>query len=225
MHSLTRKLRTLLVLGTAVFFSNLLLLDARADESYYMIVYGAQRTPNVPRFTHTFATFVKATGEGNDKTGYKVEEHTISWIAKTKEIVVARARPEPGVNLSLKESLVLAAALEEKVSMWGPFEIKKELYERALKQIDRLESNKIEYKAIDVRFRPERASNCIHAVSDIDADDGLVDVGTACGDEASRAVASHLRRWMFDPEKTHDWVSGLIGLDDKTVTRRTWESK
>jgi hypothetical protein len=199
MKSLTRKLRALLVLGTAVLLSNVFLLDARADESYYMIVYGAQRTPNVPRFTHTFATFVKATGEGNDKTKYKVEEHTISWIAKTKEIVVARARPEPGVNLSLKESLALAASLEEKVSMWGPFEIKKELYDRALKQIDRLESNKVEYKAIDLRFRPESATNCIHAVSDIDADDGLLDVGTACGDEASRAVAGHLRRWTINP--------------------------
>jgi len=177
----------------------------------------------VPRFTHTFATFVKATGEGNNKTKYKVEEHTISWIAQTKEIVVARAKPEPGVNLSLKESLVLATSLEEKVSMWGPFEIKKELYDRALKQIDRLESNKVEYKAIDLRFRPESASNCIHAVSDIDADDGLLETGTACGDEASQAVATHLRRWMIKPEKTHAWVSKRIGLDDYSITRRSWD--
>src|ERR1700687_729114 len=175
MKSLPRKIGTLLVLGAALLLINVLLLEARADESYYMIVYGAQRTPNVPRFTHTFATFVKATGEGNDKTKYKVEEHTISWIAKTKEIVVARAKPEPGVNLSLKESMDLAASLEEKVSMWGPFEIKKDLYDRALKQIDRLESAKVGYKAIDLRFRPETAINCIHAVSDLDADDGLLD--------------------------------------------------
>src|SRR6266849_8471790 len=222
MKSLTRKLRTLLVLGTALLLSNVLLLEARADESYYMIVYGAQRTPNVPRFTHTFATFVKATGEGDDKSKYKIEEHTISWIAKTKEIVVARARPEPGVNLCLEDSLRLAVALEEKTSMWGPFEIKKELYDRALKQIDRLESNKVEYKAIDRRFRPESAINCIHAVSDLDADDGLLDVGTASGDEASRAVAGHLRRWMIKPEKTHDWVGTRIGLDDHSITRRSW---
>ncbi len=223
MKSFTRKAGTLLVLGTALLLANLSLHEARADESYYMIVYSAQRTPNVPCFAHTFATFAKATGEGKDKTKYKIEQHTISWIAKTKEIVVARLRPEPGANLSLKASMELAASLEEKVSMWGPFEIKKELYDRALKQTDRLESNKVEYKAIDFRFRPERAINCIHAVSDIDADDGFLDVGTACGDEASRAVAGHLRRWVIKPEKTHDWVSKRIGLDEHSITRRAWD--
>jgi hypothetical protein len=223
MKSLTRTAGKLLVLGAALLLANAFCLASRAEESYYVIVYGAQRTPNVPRFTHSFATFVKATGEGADKTKYKIEEHTISWIAKTKDIVVARAIPEPGVNLSLKDSMELAASQKEKVSMWGPFEIKKELYDRALKQIDRLESNKVEYKAIDLRFRPERAINCIHAVSDIDAGEGLLETGTASGDEASRMVVEHLRRWMIKPENAHNWVSKRIGLDDYTLTHRKWD--
>jgi hypothetical protein len=224
MKSFTTTASKVLVLGAILLLANISCLTARADESYYLIVYGAQRTPNVPKFAHTSATFVKATGEGDDKTKYKIEEHTISWIAKTKDIVVARARPEPGVNLSLKDSLELAAALEERVSMWGPFEIKKDLYDRALKQIDRLESGKVAYKALDIRFRPETASNCIHAVSDVDADNGLLDTGTACGDEASRMVADHLARWMIKPEKTHEWVSKQLGLGD-AVTRRSGDNK
>jgi hypothetical protein len=190
-----------------------------------MMVFAAQRTPNVTRFTHTFATFVKATGEGNDKSKYQIEEHTISWIAKTKEIVVARARPEPGVNLSLKESLELAAALEEKVSMWGPVEIKKELYDRALKQIAFLESGKVGYKALDRRFRPDRATNCIHAVSDIDPDNGLLEVGTVSGEDASLLVADHLRRWMIKPETRHSWVSERLGLGEKEVNLRKLDAR
>ena len=212
-----------IILGAAVLLVNVFQAEARADDSYYMIVYSAHRTPNDPRFTHTFATFVKANGEGTDKTKDKIEQHTISWIAKTKEIVVARARPEPGVNLSLKQSLDLAASVDEKVSMWGPFEIKKELYERALKQIDRLESNKVAYKAIDRRFRPETATNCIHAVSDLDADNGFLEVGTATGDEASRAVAHHLSRWIIQPKKTHSWVSKQLDLGESTIAQRNWE--
>jgi hypothetical protein len=210
-------------MGAVLLIAHVFLSEAKADESYYMIVYSAQRAPNAPRFSHTFATFVKATGDGNDNTKYKIEPHTISWIAKTKEIVVARLKPEPGVNLSLKESLELAVSLEEKISMWGPFEIKKELYDRALKQIDRLESNKVQYKAVDLRFRPDTAINCIHAVSDIDADNGFLDVGTASGNEASRAVAGHLRRWIIKPEKTYDWVSKKLDLGKSTITQGGWD--
>jgi hypothetical protein len=218
-----KTVRYLLLVGT-VLLGAVFCQPARADESYFMIVYAAQRTPNVPRFTHTFATFVKVTGEGADTAKYKVEEHTISWIAKTLDIVVARARPEPGVNLTLADSRKLAATLDEQVTMWGPFEIKKELYDRALKQIERLESGKVQYKAVDGRFRPE-ASNCIHAVSDIDVDDGALQAGTAFGNEASQLVAEHLRRWIIQPEKTHAWISERLGLDKDSIAHGTNEDK
>jgi hypothetical protein len=209
--------------GAALVLVTVLSQRAQADESYYLIVYAAQRTPNVPRYTHTFATVVKATGEGKDRSKYKIEAHTISWIAKSKEVVLARTKPEPGINLSLQDSMRLAASFDEKVSMWGPFEIKKELYERALKQIGRLESGKVEYKAVDLRFRPETAMNCIHAVCDLDADEGLLETNTARGNEASRMVAVHLRRWMIKPEQTHAWVSEWLGLEEFSVSRRNWD--
>jgi hypothetical protein len=211
-------------LGAALVLATLFTPTAQAaDESYYLIVFAAQRAPTTPRFSHTFATVITATGSGTDTNKYKVEEHTISWIAKSKEIVLARAKSEPGVNLSLRDSLGLAASLDEKISMFGPFEIKKELYDRALKQIAFLESDKVQYKALDARFRPETAINCIHAVSDLDTDQGLLDTGAACGDEASRMVANHLRSWMVKPETTHAWVIKRLGLEDEAITRHDWE--
>jgi hypothetical protein len=211
-------------LGAALVLASMFAPTAQAaDESYYLIVFAAQRAPTTPRYSHTFATVVKATENGTDRSKYKVEEHPISWIAKSKEIVLARAKSEPGVNLSLRGSLRLAASLDETISMWGPFEIKKELYDRALKQIEVLESGKLQYKALDVRFRPETAINCIHAVSDLDTDQGLLDTGAACGDEASRMVANHLRRWMVKPETTHTWLIKRLGLEDYAITRHSWD--
>jgi len=223
MNTHTWMARRTCVLAAALVLATDFAPTAQADDSYYLIVYAAQRAPTTPRFSHTFATVVKVTERGTDRSKCKVEEHTISWIAKTKEIVLARAKSEPGANLSLRESLRLAASLDEKISMWGPFEIKKELYDRALKQIDLLESDKVQYKALDVRFRPETAINCIHAVSDLDTDEGLLDTGAACGEVASRMVALHLRRWIIRPETTHAWVIKRLGLEDYAITRRIWD--
>jgi hypothetical protein len=197
-------------------------VPARADESYYMMVYAAQRSPKDARYTHTFATFVRATGNESDNATREIEQHTISWIAASKEVVLARVRPETGVNLDLRDSLRLAAALEERVTMWGPFEIRKPLYDRALKRIEQLESGRMQYKAIDFRFRPESAINCIHAVTDLDADKGLLDTGGACGEEAGRIVMEHLRRWIIAPDTTHDWLAERLGLDESVVVRRSW---
>jgi len=198
---------------------------ARCKESYYMIVYAAQREPSVPRYTHTFATFVKATGNGTDNAQREIDELTISWIAASEEVVLARVRPEAGINLNLRDTQRMAKSHDERLTMWGPFEIREELYHRALKQKKRLESGTVYYKALDYRFRPESAINCIHAVSDIDLDQGLLDTGAASGEEASRMVANHLRRWMIKPEKTHKWVGERLGLDDSVVTRRSLDEK
>ena len=185
-----------------------------------MIIFGVQDEGNTPRMSHTFATFVKASGKGDDKSDYKLEQHTISWMPKTRELVIARRFPEPAENLGLRESLRLASSRGEQVAMWGPFEIKKELYERALKQIDRLEKGEVQYKAIDARFRPAAATNCIHAVADIDSDNGYLGVGTAHGAEASRMVVDHLSRWIIKPDLTHEWVGKRLGLDDEKLIRK-----
>src|SRR5262245_15936024 len=110
---------------------------ARADESYFMIIFGQQDEANRPALAHTFATFIKATGTGPDKTKYTLEPHTISWLPRQLDVKVL-AKPEAGVNLDLKTTLQRAKEMKVHVSMWGPFAIKKELYARALRQESRL---------------------------------------------------------------------------------------
>ncbi len=178
---------------------------ARADDSYYLIVFGQQDRANRVEASHTFATFAKVTADR------KVETHTISWMPKSMRVSVL-AGPEAGVNLSLKESLVAAPAVNAEISMWGPYRVKPELYELAGRQVARLQRGDIAYKAVDVRFRPDRASNCIHAVADLDREQGQLLTGAARGNEASQMVLKHLERWIVAPDDRGDWLVEQLGL-------------
>jgi hypothetical protein len=196
---------------------------ARADDSYFMIVFGQQTDTNRLELTHTFATFVKASGKGSDKTKYALGIHTISWMPRSLDVKLLK-RPEEGVNLDLKDTLSHAKAVKAEVSMWGPFHIKKELFERALRQEARLKKGDIDYKALDLRFRPNTAMNCIHAVCDIDADKGLLATGTANGNEASHLVLAHLSRWIIDYDETHDWIGRRLELG-KDIIRHDFQRR
>jgi hypothetical protein len=180
-------------------------------EAYYMMVFDADG--GEPRSSHTFATFIKATGKGSKEEDDQLEAHTISWMPGSLEIAVLRRTPEPGVNLDLSATLGWARSVRARVSMWGPYRIAKELYDRVLTQEERLRSGRVLYKAIDRNYRPQ-ASNCIHALSDIDIDNGFLHVGPEWGEAATRDVANHLRRWLNDPEKTYPWVSERLELRD-----------
>jgi hypothetical protein len=182
-----------------------------AREAYYMMVFDADG--GAPRSSHTFATFVKATGKGSKEEDDQLEAHTISWMPESLEIAVLRRTPEPGVNLDLSATLRWARWVGARISMWGPYRIGKELYDRALTQEERLRSGRVQYKAIDRNYRPQ-ASNCIHALSDIDTDNGFLHVGPEWGEAASRDVANYLRRWVINPEKTYPWVSERLELKD-----------
>ena len=133
-------------------------------------------------------------------------------------------RPEEGVNLDLKGTLNQAKAVKAEVSMWGSFRIKKELYERALLQEARLKRGDIDYKLLDIRFRPNTAMNCVHAVCDIDTDNGLLATGTSQGKGASLMVLTHLSRWIVDYDGTHDWIGQRLELG-KDIVRRDFQPK
>jgi hypothetical protein len=190
------------------------------NESYYMTIFSAQANSPDPRRTHCFATFVKAAGAGDAAKDSPIEIHTISWMPQSLEIVILRRRPELGVNLDLESSLRWAASKGSRVSMWGPYQISKELYDRAVKQEARLNSGLVLYKAVDRRFRPGTASNCIHAVADLDTDNGLLHSGQGRGDAASSQVAQHLERWVVNPGQTHTWVASRLGLKDQPGNQR-----
>jgi len=189
------------------------------SESYYMTIFSAQANSRDPRRTHSFATFVKAIDTGDSAKDSPIEIHTISWMPRSLDIVILRRHPETGANLDLESSLRWAESRNCRVSMWGPYQIKKELYDRAIEQEARLNSGNVLYKAIDRKFRPGTASNCIHAVADLDIDNGLLHSGQGRGEVASRQVAQHLNRWVIEPGQTHTWVASRLGLNDQPVNR------
>jgi hypothetical protein len=183
-------------------------------EDYYLMLFDADG--GAPNTSHTFATFVKATGKGLDKEEDQLEVHTISWMPASLNIVVLRRTPEPGVNLDLSATLDWARSVGARVTMTGPYRIQKELYDRALAQEERLRTGRVQYKAIDRNFRPQ-ASNCIHAVCDVDTENGLFHIGREWGEEATRDITDHLRRWIIDPQNSYPWLSERLGLKELQV--------
>src|SRR5262245_49603432 len=84
---------------------------AQKGEGYFLIIFSQEGPGHEPWLSHTFATFVKATGAGANKGQYHLEHHTISWLPASRDIRLLRLRPETGKNFSLEESLRWARSL------------------------------------------------------------------------------------------------------------------
>lgn len=182
---------------------------AWAEDRYFMLIFASQGIRFLPQCAHTFATFVRAGGEN----ALELDCRTISWLPVDLDIKILRLWPEPGRNCSLAETIALAQAKDARLMLWGPYAVEKELYDRATRQVERLHAGQVQYKAIDFGFRPELATNCFHAISDLDTDFGLLRTGAAFGASASALVAQHLQRWVIEPDATHPWLLDRLGLD------------
>lgn len=188
---------------------------ARSGEHYYAIIFGSQSSPKLLRYTHTWATFVRVVGEGNDPRGYQVEQHTISWLPESLDVRTWAFLPEKGVNLDLYATLDAVSRDRESVTMWGPFEIIGPVYERSLRVKAILDSGAAEYRAISTP-RNLLVSDCIHAVAAVDPVFGrghypLIRVGKP----ASRYIARQvMTRSLFDQYQTDaSWLIPRLGLD------------
>src|SRR5262249_52328343 len=92
-------------------------------ETYHVLVFGSQRPLiNQPKYTHSFATFVRPVGDLCHPAGAWVEAFTISWLSATGDVRICALLPEYGRNFSLPETLQLVRSEEQRVSMWGPFQ-------------------------------------------------------------------------------------------------------
>jgi hypothetical protein len=201
----------------------LLLLEpaaAVAGESYYVLIFGSQSRPKRLRYTHTWATFVRAVGEGPDPRAYALETITISWLPRTMEVKVLRPWPEPGVNLDLHQTLAAVGANGERVMMWGPFVMRRQIFERAARVRAVLESGRAEYRAIS-NARNLLVSDCIHAVAAVDPVFGrrhypLIRIGIP----ASRYIARQgMTRSVYDQARyDNSWLIPRLGLDPRRIT-------
>ena len=190
-----------------------------ADERHYVLIFGSQGETNLPRFSHTFATFVKATGTGKFPDDYKLDVRTISWMPRSLNIEIARLRTEPGVNLTLQETLRWVRSINGRVRMWGPYVVGPELFELARKQAERLDSGAIAYRAVDFRNRGIDASNCTHAVCDLDRTRSRLVTGASFGNGASTKVVQHFTPWFIASDANHDWLLKRLELDPNEISR------
>jgi hypothetical protein len=106
--------------------------EVQATEAYYLLMFGAQRTPNEPAYSHSFATFVRASWVGSSAPC--LEAVTISWVPRALCIRIWALSPECGANLDLATTLRYASANGERISLWGPYQIDRALYLRAWAQ-------------------------------------------------------------------------------------------
>src|SRR5262245_53102296 len=107
----------------ALLLASCLPRAARAEDYYFMMVFGSERPDFNPRYSHSFATFAHVRGaNGVLDTGH-VEHVTISWLPVDGDIVVLRALPECGRNWGLYETLDLVRCQGQRVSVWGPYQV------------------------------------------------------------------------------------------------------
>jgi hypothetical protein len=187
-----------------------------AEDRYYMLVFGAQSEPNLPRLTHVHALFVHAS---HDKWGSQRihEQHCISWLPQSLSVEPLRRTTEPGVNLGLAETNRHYVAMGSQIAMWGPIRIKKELYDMAAKQAERLNRNEISYICLDWRHRGAGASNCHHAVSDLDTTQPPLVTGTARGHGAALLVVQHFARYALPSSEDTRWLTERLNLKPTEV--------
>lgn len=203
------------LLGVVVFGLALSARPARAEERYFAMVFGSQSHPKLLRNTHTWATFIRATGEGPDVSTYALQVHTISWLPATLEVKVWRPWPEPGVNLDLYQTLQTVYAHGESVTMWGPFTITKQVYDRSLGVLQIIASGAPQYRAISFP-RNLLISDCIHAVAAVDPVFGrehypLIRIGKPASRYIARQVMtrSPIDQTLYD----NSWLIPRLGLN------------
>lgn len=199
---------TLTVLAATLFPGR-----APANESYYLVVFGAQRNFAEANYTHTWAVFVRFCGG-------QYQYQTISWLPATLQVRIGHRHPEPGVNLDLYATLNWVLCNGMKASMWGPFQIQPELYWKAVEQAGHLSSGEVGYKAVDFGYRTSEVSDCIHAVSDLAGSPRARVFIPGYGQAASRVVTARLRKYMIEPEQKHPWVAEALGLNQYPIRQR-----
>jgi hypothetical protein len=204
--------RVAVIVGVLSVFSS---GPARGGERYYAMIFGSQSSPKLLQYTHTWATFIRVVGEGDDPNGYQVYQHTISWLPASLDVRTWSLLPERGVNLDLNATLDAVYKNGESVTMWGPFENLPQVYERSLRVKEVLDSGVAEYRAISTP-RNLLISDCIHAVAAVDPIFGrghypLIRVGKP----ASRYIARQvMTRSVFDQYQTDaSWLIPRLGLD------------
>jgi hypothetical protein len=166
------------------------------QDRYFIIPFAYQNRWNNPKFSHTFISVIRVLADGKQPSftsglrrgRYKnrnFEAFTISWLPHDFDTnphlcvfdgVGSRVVPKwnkcpisVGRSFKLEETLKLAVNVKNAVGMWGPYEIKKEAFDLAVKRKQLLDGGTIRYRADDRLTRKDRvAINCFHAIAGLE---------------------------------------------------------
>jgi len=148
-------------------------------ERYFIIPFAYQDRENHPEFSHSFITVIRVFADNKQPNltrglamrKYKnreFEAFTISWLPRdfltNPHLCVfdgpgARLFPKqnkcpisPGRNFTLAETIKLAVDAKNAVAMWGPYEIRKEAFNRAVARKRLLDQGKIKYRVVGIAW-------------------------------------------------------------------------
>jgi hypothetical protein len=205
-------------------------ISAPPGERYFLLIFSSQSTPKRARYTHTWASVVKVTGCDGPGT-LPIEEQTVSWLPVTLNVRPLSFRVEQGVNLPLHFTIEEVLRHDERVSLWGPYEVGPGLYFRFMVQRSFLDSGRVGYQAIDTIGEAARTGagcDCIHSVTDMDP---LFDCNqyplSYFGDSASLNIVRqiHTRPIIICPQADHGWLLPQLGLDKYPIVRRCYHGR
>lgn len=172
-------------------------------DTYYCLIFAYDSKPiPIPCQCHIWGTFIRL-----DDDGKLAQEISLSW-APDKISPLDRSRP--GRNLTLEETM--SGAHRRSVRMWGPFEIDKLFFAKAVEQ----HQCPGHYKFIDGPFWRHRAQNCIHRLSDIA---GPHKTGVYWGWWAADSVYQHYNRNGLLKHTEKDIPGMLPALEGHTIKR------
>jgi hypothetical protein len=165
-------------------------------DRYFIIPFAYQNKRNDPESSHSFLSVIRVFAKSRQpslRSGFRrgsyknrnFEAFTISWLPhdfdKNPHLCVfdgfgSRVAPSRnqcpisvGKNFRLDETLKLAVNDKSDVGMWGPYEIKKEAFDIAVKRKRLLDGGTIRYRADDRLYRKDRvAINCFHAMAGLE---------------------------------------------------------
>jgi hypothetical protein len=202
--------------------------DPEPGSRFFAIVFGSQSVPKLLWKTHTWATVIKTNDAPCPAALQVLEHHTISWMPVTTQLRLFALSPEPAKNHGLAETITLMQKGGQRVSEWGPYEVRPRGFRRFLVQKQFLDSGVIGYQGMDNIGEAAHKGNgcdCVHAITDMDP---LFDRGTypllRLGDAASRFVVKQFmnRGVVVNPDKTYPELNAQLGLSEFSIVQRTY---
>jgi hypothetical protein len=165
-------------------------------DRYFFIPFAYQNRGNDPEFSHSFLSVIRVLAVGKHASpdaglrhgtshGREFEAFTISWLPRDFDTnphlcvfdgfgsrifaSLNKCPISPGKSFSLESTLKLAVSHRADVGMWGPYEIRKEGFDLAVKRKKLLDKGSIRYRADDRLYRQDRiAINCFHAIAGLE---------------------------------------------------------